>query len=97
MWIERYCLLASRAFAAPTAAETIVIQPRLVHLRNDPQREWSSFPEQAEAAFLEAKFHGDRQRGRVRTAAAAAGREAGLAVLLNGKPLGELVRDEADR
>lgn len=81
--------------AEPNAiAQTL--EPRFVHLRNDAVREWSSFPAEAEAAHLEVRF-----------TASANPREFALGlrqqdvkqlwrVLLNGKPLGELIRDEAN-
>ena len=50
------CLLLLTLAGTAAAADAVVVQPRLVHLRNDATREWSSFPEKPEAAFLEAKF-----------------------------------------
>jgi hypothetical protein len=87
------CLLLT---ASTIAAEPITIHPRMVHLRSSGEREWSSFPEKAEASQLEARF-----------AAKVNEREHALRlrqvdvkqlwrVWLNDKPLGELVRDEND-
>jgi len=111
MWIERISravasgyglnevasvLLIASAAGLAAAAEPIAIQPRLVHLRNDPQREWSSFPEKPEAVFLEAKFAATANVGEFALRLRQHDVKQAWRVVLNGKPLGELVRDEAD-
>src|SRR5262245_8380342 len=94
---EVICFLGVLAMAAVAiGAEPVTIQPRLVHLRNDPTREWSSFPEQAEAASLEAKFPVDANAGECALRLRQQDVKQAWRVLLNGKPLGELARDEAD-
>src|SRR5205823_2976470 len=71
-------------------------EPRLVHLRNDGPREWSSFPVQPEAAHLEARFTAERNAGECSLRLRQVDVKQAWRVLLNGKLLGELIRDEAD-
>lgn len=77
-------------------AEDVVLTEQMHHLRQLEPREWSTFPEKAEATKLELKFE-----------AKAAARERCLSLRqqdikeiwtlsLNGKPLGKLHRDEND-
>jgi hypothetical protein len=98
LWsLRSACFVSFFVIAAWGAAgETVVIQPRLVHLRNDPTREWSSFPEQAEAAVLEEKFTTTANSGEFALRLRQQDVKQAWRVLLNGKPLGELIRDEAD-
>jgi hypothetical protein len=81
---------------AEPGAKLFEIEPRFVHLRREGVREWSSFPAEPDGTHLEMAFD-----------AAANLRECSLQlrqldvkqawrVLLNGKSLGELNRDEAD-
>jgi len=85
------------ALAGPlAAAEPIVVLPQLVHLRNDPQREWSSFPERAEAVALEQKFAAKANLGEFALRLRQQDVKQAWRVSLNGKPVGELIRDEAD-
>ena len=84
------------ALAGPlAAAEPIVVLRQLVHLRNDPQLEWSSFPERAEA-LLEQKFAAKANSGEFALRLRQQDVKQAWRVLLNGKLLGELIRDEAD-
>lgn len=80
----------------PLSAEELIVVPELVHLRSGNDREWSDFPEKANSKRLEIRF-----------AASANDTEKTLRlrqqdvkqvwhVALNGKKLGELVRDEND-
>lgn len=85
---------AARGDAA--AAAEIVIEPRLMHLRNDPVREWSSFPEQAEGQALERRFSAAANEQEFALRLRQQDVKQSWRVFLNGKPLGELVRDEAD-
>src|SRR5262245_39370685 len=78
------------------AAPPVVIEPRLVHLRNDEPREWSSFPAVAEATKLEVRFAAEKNSGEWTLKLRQQDLKQAWKVLLNGKPLGELVRDEAD-
>ena len=97
-WLRAFgvCCLLTNSVWSQEAEKTVALSTRLTHLRNEPAREWSSFPEQAENTRLEIRF-----------AASANDKEQTLRirqqdvkqlwrVLLNGKPLGELIRDEAD-
>lgn len=72
------------------------LQPKLVHLRNEPVREWSSFPEQAEATRLETRFAAKPNETEVALRIRQEDVKQLWRVLLNDKPLGELQRDEAD-
>src|SRR5436190_20019490 len=73
-----------------------MIEPRLVHLRNDPAREWSSFAVDSEGAFLEFRFDADSNPVEYALRLRQQDVKQQWRVLLNGKPLGELIRDEAD-
>lgn len=94
--MHRFLLVIVACSFAHAAAGQEFIHPKLIHLRNEPTREWSSFPEEPEAAHLELRF-----------AATANEKEHALwlrqqdvkqawRIVLNDKPLGELIRDEAD-
>ena len=82
--------------AAAEPARTMPIQPRLVHLRNDPVREWSAFPQETEAERLEVRFAGEASAGEFSLRLRQQDVKQGWRVLLNDKPLGDLVREEAD-
>lgn len=91
-------VIAQTASSPATAAATVTVEPKLVHLRNEPAREWSSFPEQADGVDLSRTFA-------LREVPAAGWllqiRQQDVKqfwrVVLNDKPLGELIRDEADQ
>ena len=92
-------LLAVWAAASATAclaAEPLAIERRLVHLRSEAAQEWSSFPEKADGAHLEVKFQAKKSEGEQTLQLRQQDVKQGWRVLLNGKPLGQLVRDEAD-
>ena len=95
------CLLAlavcQLAAAADDPMQPLVVEERLVHLRNDPTREWSSFPEIAEAAHLEVRFAAKRNSAEYVLRLRQQDVKQAWRVLLNGKPLGQLVRDEMDQ
>src|SRR4051812_8468742 len=78
------------------AAEPIVVEPRFLHLRNDPTREWSSFPEKPHGAHLEVRFQAAKNPGEFALRLRQQDVKQAWRVLLNGKQLGELIRDEAD-
>ncbi len=73
-----------------------MIEPRLVHLRSDTVREWSSFPAQPEGTFLEVKFDAAVNEREYALRVRQQDVKQPWRVLLNGKPLGELIRDEVD-
>lgn len=92
------CIVILAAANAIAAAEPVVLDARLHHLRREGPREWTEFPEQAESSKLEIRFD---VRGPSRL------RESTLElrqqdvkqtwnVQLNGKPLGKLVVNEID-
>ncbi len=82
--------------SAGRAAEPQVLTDRLHHLRAGEQREWSEFPEQAEAAFLELKFAGKKQAGEQTLALRQQDVKQAWQVRLNGKEVGRLPTDEND-
>jgi hypothetical protein len=90
------CGFALALVAEGFAADPLVIEPRLVHLRNNPAREWSSFPEKAEAASLETRFAAEANAGEFALSLRQQDVKQAWRVLLNGKRLGDLVREEAD-
>jgi hypothetical protein len=89
------CLLTNSAFSQE-AAKVVSLQPRLTHLRNEPTREWSSFPEQAENTRLEIRFSAKANTTEHALRIRQQDAKQLWRVLLNAKPLGELIRDEAD-
>jgi hypothetical protein len=78
------------------ASEPQALAPALAHLRSSTAREWSTFPETADAAQLERTFTAKQNA----TEHALLVRQQDVkqlwTVLLNGKKLGELIRDEND-
>jgi hypothetical protein len=74
----------------------MAIEPRFVHVRNETVREWSSFPAQAEGVHLEVRFTAAANAGEFALRLRQQDVKQTWRVLLNGKPLGELIRDEAD-
>ena len=78
-------------------AQRQIVEPRLVHLRSGPVREWSSFPGEAEAAHLELRFDAAKNAGEAALRLRQQDVKQAWRVLLNGKSLGELVRDENDQ
>lgn len=94
-WLTSFGLVLMLATTS-VAADAVVVEPRLIHLRNDPVREWSSFPLAAEAGFLEARFTAVANTAECVLRLRQQDVKQAWRVQLNGKPLGELVRDEAD-
>jgi hypothetical protein len=105
--LHRLILRAIITFAVSWAAPLLVIaqdppnfqvlKPGLVHLRSGTVREWASFPEQAEAAHLETRFSGRKNPGEACLQLRQQDVKQTWRVLLNGKSLGELVKDENDQ
>jgi hypothetical protein len=89
-------LLAPPGEAAEPDPGRLAIEPRLVHLRNDQAREWSSFPERPEVERLEVRFAAEPNRGEYALRLRQQDVKQTWRVLLNDKPLGDLVREEAD-
>src|SRR5262245_11980672 len=69
-----------------------VIAPQFVHLRNIDPREWSSFPEKADATQLEVKFHAARNDHECSLFWRQQDVKQSWRVRVNGKLIGELVR-----
>jgi hypothetical protein len=95
-------LIIGLLFFQPAASgeapgEVQSLEPRLVHLRSGSTREWSSFPEQPEASYLETRFSAQRNSGEMALRLRQQDVKQAWRVLLNGKSLGELVRDENDQ
>lgn len=89
------------AYACPIALgedvpSVTLIEPRLVHLRNQPEREWSSFPETPDVTRLSVTFDAQRNGGENCMTLRQQDVKQPWFVSLNGKRLAELVRDEND-
>jgi hypothetical protein len=69
----------------------------LMHLRSGPVREWSSFPEQPTGSHWEARFPARKNEREQALRLRQQDVKQAWRVLLNSKPLGELVRDENDQ
>ena len=93
LWLALASLGAARATWADDA---VTIKPRLVHIRNSGDREWTSFASPPEGTHLELRFQADRNPGEYALRLRQQDVKQPWRVLLNGKPVGELVRDEAD-
>ena len=82
--------------ACVVQAEDVVLTERMHHLRQMEPREWSTFPEQAEATKLELKFDGKAfARERCLSLRQQDIKEI-WTISLNGEQLGKLHRDEND-
>jgi hypothetical protein len=90
------CLLLLNSAIGQEVAINNALHPKLVHLRNEPTREWSSFPAQAENTKLELSFAAETNAKEFALRIRQQDVKQLWRVLLNGKPLGELIRDEAD-
>ena len=99
VFIRRGLLVALLCAVPAVAAEpagTVPVEPRMVHLRNDPAREWSAFPVRPEAERLEVRFEAQANAGEFALRLRQQDVKQGWRVTLNDKPLGDLVREEAD-
>lgn len=72
------------------------IEPRLVHLRSGSTREWAEFPLTAQAAELDATFIAEPNAAEATLTLRQQDVKQTWRVLLNEKPLGNLVIDEND-
>lgn len=72
------------------------IESRLLHLRSGSAREWSSFPEKAQGQRLELVFDAAQSVAESTLRLRQQDVKQPWLVTLNGKKLGELVRDEND-
>src|SRR5262245_42126986 len=83
--------------ASVVAQQLKILNPGLVHLRSGSAREWSSFPEQPETDHLEFRFLAAKNATEMSLALRQQDVKQVWRVLLNGKSLVELVRDENDQ
>lgn len=74
-----------------------VLEARFAHLRSGSVREWSSFPAQAESDHLETRFSAKKNTTELTLRLRQHDVKQAWRVLLNGKALGELIRDENDQ
>jgi hypothetical protein len=88
-------LVGLQLFSAAQAADTLV--PDLVHLRSGATREWSEFPEAADADKLEVKFQAKTNEGEFALQLRQQDVKQSWKVSLNDKALGTLVIDENDQ
>ena len=78
------------------ASDSVVLDPRLHHLRIEAPREWSDFPERAEAPFLEIQFRAETNSTEQTLSLRQQDVKQRWLVLLNGKQVGRLRVDEND-
>jgi hypothetical protein len=96
-WLRWFCLLPLLGAALVRAADPeLVVTPRPHHLRAFEPREWSEFPEQAEAARLELKFAATANSSEQALALRQQDIKQSWRVRLNGTELGKLATDEND-
>lgn len=81
-------------FASQTTATSLV--PELRHLRSGPVREWSEFPEEAQAASLNVTFKARKNAAEASLFMRQQDVKQSWQVRLNGQQLGEMTRDEND-
>ena len=77
-------------------SERRVIEPALLHLRSGVEREWSEFPETAHGQRLDVTFASKRNPTEQTIFVRQQDVKQDWNILLNGRKLGELVRDEND-
>jgi hypothetical protein len=90
------CLLVAWREAPLPAQEARILQPGMLHLRVAGPREWSEFPETADAERLEAKFSSPANDREWTLQVRQQDVKQGWSLLLNGKKLGSLAVDEND-
>jgi hypothetical protein len=93
---ETVLLLVVFLTAGPVAAKTIIVDPRLHHLRVEGEREWSDFPAEPEGPRLSLHFQAERNEGEWALRLRQQDVKQTWKVLLNGKELGRLTLDEND-
>jgi hypothetical protein len=76
------------------AAEPIAIEPAYIHLRNGEPREWSDFADKADGAALERTFTAAKNDREQTLVVSQVDVRQTWRVSLNGKLLGELIKDE---
>jgi hypothetical protein len=94
--VASWLLLAALSHGAEPGAGRTFIESGLVHLRSGAEREWADFPEAAADRKLERRFTASRNDEERTLLIRQQDVKQGWNVLLNGKKVGELVRDEND-
>jgi hypothetical protein len=94
--IVQFVLLGLAAVSHAAETDPISLDAKLHHLRAEGPREWSEFPEQAEAAQLDVRFAAEKNDAEWTLELRQQEVKQDWNVLLNDKPLGKLVRDEND-
>lgn len=82
--------------ATVCADERRVIEPRWRHVRQHGDREWSTFPQEPDARRVEVSFQSRANQEEATLQLRQQDVKQAWRVLLNDKPLGELVRDEGE-
>jgi hypothetical protein len=89
-------MLLSGAVSADDGATRHALEQRLLHVRGDGPREWSTFPETPDAARIEITFSVEKEPGESTLRLRQQDVKQTWRVLLNDQPLGQLVIDEND-
>lgn len=93
---SRISITAAWLLMGSVTATAQEVEPRLVHLRNAAQREWSSFPEKPEADELEVRFASTPCDTEATLSLRQQDVKQNWSVSLNEQMLGSLVVDEND-
>jgi hypothetical protein len=104
LWCMTFAILSvvgeQQADAAPPSTATevsaTVLEEGLRHLRSGPVREWSGFPDMAQAATLDVRFRSTLNEQECALFLRQQDVKQVWLVQLNGQKLGELTRDEND-
>ena len=80
-----------------TSAEPLIITEQLVHLRHSGDREWATFPEQAQGKELLLRFKAESNSGETALFLRQQDVKQTWNIELNGKIQGKLVRQEQDQ
>jgi hypothetical protein len=91
------CGLSLAAASGQDSPERQVLESGLIHLRSGAPREWASFPEQPDGEHLVRRFTATTNPREMALRLRQQDVKQAWRVLLNGKSLGNLVRDENDQ
>ncbi len=91
-----FALMTTGSLARDAAPQRQVVEQKLLHLRSGMEREWSEFPETPTSQRLDATFSSRKNSAEQTLLVWQEDVKQVWNVLLNGKRLGELVRDEND-
>jgi hypothetical protein len=95
-WFVLCAPLLSVIMAAAVCAEQRTLDPKLHHLRSGTEREWDEFPVEAEGTMLSLTFQAAANAAEHTLRLRQQDVKQVWKVSLNGKPLGQLERDEND-